>query len=112
MVRSCAHGVWIRSPILSTHPPVTPSILVPHTRPPLILSPLHGHTLKTHNLILFSFLPPQANPSLTFDFYIAIPWKGFYSTLNVFSVMWSYRLVRCPVQCRERVGGGGVEAAR
>ena len=87
MVRSGAVGVWIRYPILSTHPPVTPSILVPHTRPPLILSPLHGHTLKTQNLFLFSIQPPQAYPSLMVDFYIAVPWKGFYSTLNMFSVM-------------------------
>ena len=100
MVWSGADGVWLRSPILSTDPPDDPSILVPHTHPPLVLSPLRGHTLKTQNLFLFSIQPPQAYPSLIPVFYIAVPWKGFYSTLYVFSVMWSYRLVRCPVLCR------------
>ena len=76
-----------------------------HSSPPS-LSQLQGHTLKAQHMLLFSIQPPQANPSITFDFYIAVPWKGFYSTPYVFSVVKSYRLVRCPVWCRESGGGG------
>ena len=57
----------------------TPSILVLDHRPPPLLYPLRVHTLKIQDLFLFSIKPPHANSSLTFDFYIAVLWKGFYS---------------------------------
>ena len=67
--------------------PVMPHPTPFHSRPrpsspSAPLSATCATPLKTLNLFLFSIKPPQANSSLTFDFYIAVlAWKGSFSVL-------------------------------
>ena len=66
--------------------PVTPPLSLP--------PPPHEHTLKNSTLVFVLYLPTTtAGHCITFDFYIDVPWKGFYAFLRLRWRGLRYRLV-------------------
>ena len=79
--------------------------------PPLSLTPPpHEHTLKNSTLVFVLYLPTTtAGHCITFDFYIDVPWKGFYAFLRLRWRGLRYRLVSHlesprPPPLHERIG--------